>query len=319
MAKPKLQLSAREVVTDLRSGMTDLELMRKYELSPKGLQSLFGKLVAKRIIEQEELDSRKSPVRPLDKEKQSQSAKGESASGQSGSFRCPSCGLEQPEGSVNCPRCGIHHREAAEQPMQTAPGPAPTTGPPPRGAVEPAPSHITTPGHMPGVSSRVGPSPMEPAMIFGVIGSALLLLGCLSPVVRLSVVGLNLFSLGQLSMHAQIGGYLLVALAVAGLVLSLAGRYRHLWKCGATASLFLLVALVTFWSKMAAAKAGMAQGVSKFQAQVPHGPANPAMEQFATAMAKVMQVQIGLGWGWVPLFAGATMLVVASFLAPRDS
>ena len=41
MSKPKI--SAREVVQDIKSGMTDPELMQKYSLTPKGLESLFSK------------------------------------------------------------------------------------------------------------------------------------------------------------------------------------------------------------------------------------------------------------------------------------
>ena len=38
-------IQARDIVRDVRSGMTDTELMEKYELSAKGLESAFTKLV----------------------------------------------------------------------------------------------------------------------------------------------------------------------------------------------------------------------------------------------------------------------------------
>ena len=38
-------IKARDIVKDIRSGMTDTELMEKYELSAKGLESAFTKLV----------------------------------------------------------------------------------------------------------------------------------------------------------------------------------------------------------------------------------------------------------------------------------
>ncbi|MBI5569621.1 MAG: hypothetical protein HY914_06710 [Desulfomonile tiedjei] len=43
MAKPKID--AKSVLDDIRSGLDDAALMQKYNLSAKGLQSLFGKLV----------------------------------------------------------------------------------------------------------------------------------------------------------------------------------------------------------------------------------------------------------------------------------
>ena len=41
----KKKLSAKKVVGDIRSGMSDAALMRKYLLSNAGLQSLFDKLI----------------------------------------------------------------------------------------------------------------------------------------------------------------------------------------------------------------------------------------------------------------------------------
>jgi uncharacterized protein (DUF433 family) len=56
MAKPKIE--AKLVVQDIRSGMEDADLMEKYRLSAKGLQSLFTKLLEFDLIQQEELDER---------------------------------------------------------------------------------------------------------------------------------------------------------------------------------------------------------------------------------------------------------------------
>ncbi len=41
----KIKINAAQVVRDIRSGMDDPDLMGKYNLSAKGLQSLFRKLV----------------------------------------------------------------------------------------------------------------------------------------------------------------------------------------------------------------------------------------------------------------------------------
>lgn len=54
----KRQVSIREVVNDIRSGMPDHELMVKYSLSAKGLQRAFQKLVEVKAIAQAEIDAR---------------------------------------------------------------------------------------------------------------------------------------------------------------------------------------------------------------------------------------------------------------------
>ncbi|MBI5251614.1 MAG: PilZ domain-containing protein [Desulfomonile tiedjei] len=48
-------IEAREIVRDVRDGMSDAELMKKYNLSSKGLQSAFQKLVDNRIMTVQEL------------------------------------------------------------------------------------------------------------------------------------------------------------------------------------------------------------------------------------------------------------------------
>jgi hypothetical protein len=48
-------VQAREIVKDIRAGMTDGELMIKYGLSAKGLASAFEKLVNSRILSVEEV------------------------------------------------------------------------------------------------------------------------------------------------------------------------------------------------------------------------------------------------------------------------
>lgn len=55
--KPKI--SARDAVRDIRSGMTDSQLMEKYRLSAKGLQSLVLKLLQARAITAAEIEQRK--------------------------------------------------------------------------------------------------------------------------------------------------------------------------------------------------------------------------------------------------------------------
>ena len=57
-SKSATQVNAQEVARDIRSGMDDSTLMEKYRLSPKGLQSLFTKLMAVNLIQQIDLDRR---------------------------------------------------------------------------------------------------------------------------------------------------------------------------------------------------------------------------------------------------------------------
>ena len=56
MAKRKID--GGELVKDIRARMTDLELMQKYRLSPRGLDSALKKLVELKAITQAEYDWR---------------------------------------------------------------------------------------------------------------------------------------------------------------------------------------------------------------------------------------------------------------------
>ncbi|MBI5569341.1 MAG: PilZ domain-containing protein [Desulfomonile tiedjei] len=58
VSKPKIKINAGDIVPDLRSGMTDSELMEKYHLSSRGLQSTFRKLVAGGFLHPDELVNR---------------------------------------------------------------------------------------------------------------------------------------------------------------------------------------------------------------------------------------------------------------------
>ncbi len=57
----KRVIKAKDVVNDIREGMTDSQLMGKYGLSMKGLQGVFTKLVQAKVIPPEELFDR-APV-----------------------------------------------------------------------------------------------------------------------------------------------------------------------------------------------------------------------------------------------------------------
>lgn len=54
----KPRIKAGDAVRDIRSGMTDSELMEKHGLSAKGLQSLFLKLLEAKAITYAEMNQR---------------------------------------------------------------------------------------------------------------------------------------------------------------------------------------------------------------------------------------------------------------------
>jgi hypothetical protein len=54
----KRQIPAKQVVADIKGGMSDAILRERYRLSPRGLESLFKKLLALNLITQAELDER---------------------------------------------------------------------------------------------------------------------------------------------------------------------------------------------------------------------------------------------------------------------
>jgi hypothetical protein len=62
MAGPNKQINVKAFIADLRAGMDDSALMQKYELSEKGLESVFRKLLDAGVLKQEELDRRKIVV-----------------------------------------------------------------------------------------------------------------------------------------------------------------------------------------------------------------------------------------------------------------
>lgn len=58
MAKEKPVISAAEAVKCIKSGMDDSSLMSTFNISAKGLRSLFRKLVASGAIAQQDIDER---------------------------------------------------------------------------------------------------------------------------------------------------------------------------------------------------------------------------------------------------------------------
>jgi len=85
-------MKASTVVAEIREGVSDSALMEKYQLSSKGLESLFKKLIGAGAITQAELDSRAIPQHEEDVEI---------------AWKCPACGKPQPQEVAVCPKCGV--------------------------------------------------------------------------------------------------------------------------------------------------------------------------------------------------------------------
>jgi len=108
-------LDAREVLIDVQAGMADADLMEKYRLSSKGLQSLFGKLVEAGAIREADLDQRMDSfdatvdllevIRQLGIDQPPQ----RSAQKRKNAPRCPACGAVQTIlfDDGGCVECGI--------------------------------------------------------------------------------------------------------------------------------------------------------------------------------------------------------------------
>ncbi|MCA1961304.1 MAG: hypothetical protein LDL33_10975 [Desulfomonile sp.] len=57
------KIKARDIINDIRSGMTDTELMEKYEMSPAALQMAFEQLINMKLLKDHELYGRSVSTR----------------------------------------------------------------------------------------------------------------------------------------------------------------------------------------------------------------------------------------------------------------
>jgi hypothetical protein len=96
----KRKITAKEIMADLKSGLDDPALMKKYNLSSEGLQSLFKKMLKAGVVTRQDLDSR-TPA--LEK------------TVELGLFICPACGNIEHTEFNKCPKCGF----AAPEYMKT--------------------------------------------------------------------------------------------------------------------------------------------------------------------------------------------------------
>ncbi len=110
MAEQKKKLSAKEVITDIRAGATDEFLMKKYGVSENGLQSLFQKLVAAKVITQDAINNRASAIEEVEavivEEDEAKPVPPPSTFDRA-IYRCPACNIPQSHEFKICPQCGI--------------------------------------------------------------------------------------------------------------------------------------------------------------------------------------------------------------------
>jgi rubrerythrin len=104
------EVNAYKAAKDIRSGMNNSYLMKKYGLSPKGLENLFEQLVGAALILPSELQFRLSglagienSVNPGGSEKRKAAAPslGETV------WTCPACSKRQARKYEECPICGV--------------------------------------------------------------------------------------------------------------------------------------------------------------------------------------------------------------------
>jgi hypothetical protein len=107
-------LDARQIVGDVRAGMTDAELMEKYRVSSRGLQSVFDQLVKIGVMRQSELDQRMpsfdATVDLLEAMKQFGIDQRPPMPDRRLKIpsRCPACGTPQTIQFEECPYCGVN-------------------------------------------------------------------------------------------------------------------------------------------------------------------------------------------------------------------
>ncbi len=85
------KISAKSIMLDLKEGMSDSELTKKYGISFQGLQDLFQKLIAAGLATQAYFDKRSLKQLGDRKEEAPKT--------------CPYCGYASNQESKECPRC----------------------------------------------------------------------------------------------------------------------------------------------------------------------------------------------------------------------
>jgi lipopolysaccharide biosynthesis regulator YciM len=90
--KTTKKINAKAIMTDLKEGSSDSQLMEKYDLSFQGLQELFSKLVEAKLATKAYFDKR--AVKQIGTPTQ-----------QNEGTTCPYCGYTSDSKFERCPRC----------------------------------------------------------------------------------------------------------------------------------------------------------------------------------------------------------------------
>lgn len=106
--EPYPHLSIESVLKDIREGATDPTLMKKYNLSSAGLQSLLEHLVFSGLMTQIEADQRLDLLdSTIDVHGWKKRIEDGAATGARAMWECPACGKVQPRQMEECPVCGV--------------------------------------------------------------------------------------------------------------------------------------------------------------------------------------------------------------------
>jgi hypothetical protein len=95
---PKRKISAKQIVADIRSGMNEPEIKKRYELSDDALKKVFSRLTAAGLLTEDEIPRRSEAT--VDAAQLSHRE-------EDSSWRCPSCGAAQAKAVEECPECGV--------------------------------------------------------------------------------------------------------------------------------------------------------------------------------------------------------------------
>jgi hypothetical protein len=110
----KRKLSAKEILSDIRSGMDGSGLKHKYDLSDKALELVLTKLSAAGALTERDVD-RLNPAPEVPAE----ASRGLHRTQQ---WRCPACNVLQPQEMSECPACGVVVSKFAAHQGQGHPG-----------------------------------------------------------------------------------------------------------------------------------------------------------------------------------------------------
>jgi lipopolysaccharide biosynthesis regulator YciM len=89
---PPKKISAKAILADLKSGMTDAELTAKYSVTVKALHDLFGKLIDAGLATQAYFAKRAMDQAAIPKKRETTKT-------------CPYCGFTSHDPFVQCPQC----------------------------------------------------------------------------------------------------------------------------------------------------------------------------------------------------------------------